>query len=69
LAISQQLRGNIKRNPDQSYACDPSDVGTVEDYIGDFVLHCHILDHKDHGDAEHTVAVPDGIGGVNEGHH
>jgi FtsP/CotA-like multicopper oxidase with cupredoxin domain len=33
-------------------------------YIGDFVLHCHILDHEDHGMMENVrVVLPDGLGG------
>jgi FtsP/CotA-like multicopper oxidase with cupredoxin domain len=41
-----------------------------ERYIGDFVLHCHILDHEDQGMMENIrIAVPDGRGGVTHGHH
>ncbi|HEY6258924.1 MAG TPA: multicopper oxidase domain-containing protein [Xanthobacteraceae bacterium] len=39
-------------------------------YIGDFVLHCHILDHEDQGMMQNVrIAVPDGSGGVTTGHH
>ena len=39
-------------------------------YIGDFVLHCHILDHEDQGMMQIIrVALPDGAGGTSEGHH
>jgi FtsP/CotA-like multicopper oxidase with cupredoxin domain len=39
-------------------------------YIGDFVLHCHILDHEDQGMMQNVrVAIPDGSGGVADGHH
>jgi L-ascorbate oxidase len=39
-------------------------------YIGDFVLHCHILDHEDQGMMQLVrVALPDGKGGVAKGHH
>ena len=41
-----------------------------ERYIGDFVLHCHILDHEDQGMMQNIrIAVPDGHGGVSHGHH
>ena len=33
-------------------------------YIGDFVLHCHILDHEDQGMMQNVrIALPDGSGG------
>lgn len=39
-------------------------------YIGDFVLHCHILDHEDKGMMQNVrIALPDGKGGVAHGHH
>ncbi len=39
-------------------------------YIGDFVLHCHILDHEDQGMMQNIrIAVPDGKGGVASSHH
>ena len=38
-------------------------------YIGDFVLHCHILDHEDQGMMQIVrVALPDGSGGTSRGH-
>lgn len=38
-------------------------------YIGDFVLHCHILDHEDQGMMQLIrVALPDGAGGTSQGH-
>jgi L-ascorbate oxidase len=38
-------------------------------YIGDYVLHCHILDHEDQGMMQHIrVALPNGLGGVSKGH-
>ena len=41
-----------------------------ERYIGDFVLHCHILDHEDQGMMQNVrIAVPDGNGGVASSHH
>jgi FtsP/CotA-like multicopper oxidase with cupredoxin domain len=41
-----------------------------ERYIGDFVLHCHILDHEDQGMMQNIrIAVPDGAGGVTSSHH
>ena len=41
-----------------------------ERYIGDFVLHCHILDHEDQGMMQNVrIAVPDGQGGVASSHH
>jgi FtsP/CotA-like multicopper oxidase with cupredoxin domain len=40
-----------------------------ERYIGDFVLHYHILDHEDQGMMENVrIALPDGQGGV-AAHH
>ena len=39
-------------------------------YIGDFVLHCHILDHEDQGMMQHIrIALPDGMGGIADGAH
>jgi FtsP/CotA-like multicopper oxidase with cupredoxin domain len=39
-------------------------------YIGEFVLHCHILDHEDQGMMQNVrIAIPDGAGGVTAGHH
>lgn len=39
-------------------------------YIGDFVLHCHILDHEDQGMMQNVrIALPDGHGGFSTGHH
>jgi FtsP/CotA-like multicopper oxidase with cupredoxin domain len=42
-----------------------------ERYIGEFVLHCHILDHEDEGMMQNVmVALPDGKGAVSAmGHH
>ncbi|MGS0742826.1 multicopper oxidase domain-containing protein [Glaciimonas sp. GG7] len=44
-----------------------------ERYIGDIVLHCHILDHEDQGMMQNNrIALPDGQGGVaslHSGHH
>jgi FtsP/CotA-like multicopper oxidase with cupredoxin domain len=41
-----------------------------ERYIGDFVLHCHILDHEDQGMMQAVrVVLPDGAGGTAHGHH
>jgi FtsP/CotA-like multicopper oxidase with cupredoxin domain len=38
-------------------------------YIGDFVLHCHILDHEDQGMMQNIrIALPDGMGGVARAH-
>jgi FtsP/CotA-like multicopper oxidase with cupredoxin domain len=39
-------------------------------YIGDFVLHCHILDHEDQGMMQNIrIAIPDGSGGATPSHH
>jgi FtsP/CotA-like multicopper oxidase with cupredoxin domain len=39
-------------------------------YIGDFVLHCHILDHEDQGMMQNVrIALPDGGGSESHGHH
>lgn len=41
-----------------------------ERYIGDFVLHCHILDHEDQGMMQNIrISLPDGNGGITQGHH
>ena len=41
-----------------------------ERYIGEFVLHCHILDHEDQGMMQNIrIALPDGEGGVAKSHH
>ena len=39
-------------------------------YVGDFVLHCHILDHEDQGMMQNIrIALPDGMGGTAPAHH
>ena len=39
-------------------------------YIGEFVLHCHILDHEDQGMMQNVeIRIPDGAGGTAAGHH
>jgi L-ascorbate oxidase len=39
-------------------------------YIGDFVLHCHILDHEDQGMMQNVrIALPDGKGNTSQSHH
>lgn len=39
-------------------------------YIGDFVLHCQILDHEDQGMMQNIrIALPDGSGGTAPAHH
>ncbi|WP_371810588.1 multicopper oxidase family protein [Dickeya sp. CFBP 2040] len=41
-----------------------------ERYIGEFVLHCHILDHEDQGMMQNVmIGLPDGNGGLAQGHH
>lgn len=41
-----------------------------ERYIGDFVLHCHILDHEDQGMMQNVrIELPNGLGGMSQGHH
>lgn len=42
-----------------------------ERYIGDFVLHCHILDHEDQGMMQNVqIVLPDGDGApTSKGHH
>jgi FtsP/CotA-like multicopper oxidase with cupredoxin domain len=38
-------------------------------YIGDFVLHCHILDHEDQGMMQNVrISIPDRSGAVMTGH-
>ncbi|KQY35921.1 hypothetical protein ASD21_00190 [Caulobacter sp. Root1455] len=40
-----------------------------ERYIGEYVLHCHILDHEDQGMmANVSIGIPDGLGGTAEAH-
>ena len=40
-----------------------------ERYIGEYVLHCHILDHEDQGMmANVSIGIPDGLGGRAEAH-
>jgi FtsP/CotA-like multicopper oxidase with cupredoxin domain len=39
-------------------------------YIGEYVLHCHILDHEDRGMMQNVrIDVPDGSGGTIFRHH
>lgn len=39
-------------------------------YIGDFVLHCHILDHEDQGMMQNVrIGLSNGNGGIADGHH
>ncbi|TIX69346.1 MAG: hypothetical protein E5V30_17810 [Mesorhizobium sp.] len=39
-------------------------------YIGDFVLHCHILDHEDQGMMQNVrIGLPNGHGGIAQNHH
>jgi hypothetical protein len=34
-------------------------------YIGEFVLHCHILDYEDQGMMQNVeIPIPDGAGGI-----
>jgi L-ascorbate oxidase len=41
-----------------------------ERYIGEFVLHCHILDHEDQGMMQNVmIGISDGAGGMSHGHH
>ena len=41
-----------------------------ERYIGEYVLHCHILDHEDQGMMQNvSIGVPDGHGGIAGAHH
>lgn len=39
-------------------------------YIGEFVLHCHILDHEDQGMMQNVeIRIPDGAGGITMNSH
>ena len=39
-------------------------------YIGEYVLHCHILDHEDQGMMQNVaIQIQDGAGGLAAGHH
>jgi len=39
-------------------------------YLGEFVLHCHILDHEDQGMMQNVaIVLPDGRGGISAPHH
>jgi L-ascorbate oxidase len=41
-----------------------------ERYIGQFVLHCHILDHEDQGMMRNvSIGIPNGQGGTTHAHH
>ena len=41
-----------------------------ERYIGEFVLHCHILDHEDQGMMQNVaIGLSDGAGGLAHAHH
>jgi L-ascorbate oxidase len=41
-----------------------------ERYIGEFVLHCHILDHEDQGMMQNVqIGLSNGSGGLSHGHH
>ncbi|PWC36633.1 multicopper oxidase family protein [Azospirillum sp. TSO35-2] len=41
-----------------------------ERFIGEYVLHCHILDHEDQGMMQNvSIGVPDGHGGTAGAHH
>ncbi|TWB36536.1 multicopper oxidase family protein [Nitrospirillum pindoramense] len=41
-----------------------------ERYIGEFVLHCHILDHEDQGMMQNVqIGISDGNGGMAHAHH
>jgi FtsP/CotA-like multicopper oxidase with cupredoxin domain len=60
----------------KNFGFDPSTQYTIvvrtryQRYIGDFVLHCHILDHEDQGMMQNVrIAVPDGKGSVASSHH
>ena len=38
--------------------------------FGDFVLHCHILDHEDQGMMQNVrISLPNASGGASKGHH
>lgn len=60
----------------RSSLCRPATDGTKPipiytrylDYIGQFVMHCHILDHEDLGMMEVEEVVPD-FGALAAGHH
>ena len=39
-------------------------------YIGEYVLHCHILDHEDQGMMQNvSIGLANGQGGIASGHH
>jgi len=41
-----------------------------ERYIGEYVLHCHILDHEDQGMMQNvSIDLPNGLGGTVSSHH
>jgi len=60
--------GDLKKVPEGYYKIV---VRTrYERYIGEFVLHCHILDHEDQGMMQNVqISLPDGMGGMAHGHH
>ncbi|WOJ90416.1 multicopper oxidase family protein [Methylocapsa polymorpha] len=62
---------NLISNPADFPAKLPSSVYTIkvrtryQRYIGEYVLHCHILDHEDQGMMQNVeIVLPDGIGGL-----
>jgi L-ascorbate oxidase len=64
------IKSLIPQNP------DPAGIYTVvlrtryQRYLGDFVLHCHILDHEDQGMMQNIrIDLPDGQGGTAHGHN
>ncbi|MEL0580163.1 multicopper oxidase family protein [Pectobacterium punjabense] len=68
----------IKSNIDGALESTDAPKGTYkisirtryERYIGEFVLHCHILDHEDQGMMQNVViGLSDGGGGMAQGHH
>ncbi|MUO79383.1 multicopper oxidase domain-containing protein [Agrobacterium vitis] len=75
------LNGDLSRKsipdaPDTPDAAKPQGVYRIfirtryERYIGEFVLHCHILDHEDQGMMQNvSIGLPDGAGGLANAHH
>ena len=58
----------VKNGPYMSYTLITRT--RYERYIGEYVLHCHILDHEDQGMMQNVeIVLPNGAGGVAHGHH
>ncbi|MDE1150031.1 MAG: multicopper oxidase domain-containing protein [Azospirillaceae bacterium] len=67
LWVKTKVKAPLSENPQGYYRLI---VRTrYERYIGEYVLHCHILDHEDNGMMENVkIGISDGAGGLAEAH-